>query len=200
MIDNQPEPAPRRPSATRATHVDLTDAEILRRGLEAFSELGYEGASVRELAKRLGVNHNFINDRFGSKNNFWRAVAHAASSPSSFTVPPGCPSIANFTPTSGSSGSTVVITGTNFLGTSAVRFNGVAATYVVNSPTQITAVVPGNATTGRISVTNPSGTATSENDFVVAGSSAPSITSLDPSSGCPGTRVAISARWAAARR
>jgi AcrR family transcriptional regulator len=48
--------------------------EILARGLAAFAELGYAGASVRELARRLGVSHNFINDRFGSKGEFWRAV------------------------------------------------------------------------------------------------------------------------------
>jgi TetR/AcrR family transcriptional regulator len=50
------------------------DSEILARGLAAFAELGYEGASVRELARRLGVSHNFINDRYGSKAAFWRAV------------------------------------------------------------------------------------------------------------------------------
>src|SRR5258705_2847011 len=32
------------------------------------------GASVRELARRLGVSHTFINDRYGSKARFWRAV------------------------------------------------------------------------------------------------------------------------------
>ncbi|MEU6560519.1 TetR/AcrR family transcriptional regulator [Nocardia nova] len=51
-----------------------TEREILRRGVEAFAELGYDGASVRELARRLGVSHNFITDRYGSKANFWRAV------------------------------------------------------------------------------------------------------------------------------
>jgi TetR/AcrR family transcriptional regulator len=51
-----------------------SEAEILARGLAAFAELGYEGASVRELARRLGVSHNFINDRYGSKGQFWRAV------------------------------------------------------------------------------------------------------------------------------
>ncbi|MEU6339685.1 TetR/AcrR family transcriptional regulator [Streptomyces sp. NPDC046977] len=67
---------------TRAPQVDLDDSEILRRGLEAFAELGYSGASVRELAKRLGVNHNFINDRFGSKEKFWRAALdHALRAP-----------------------------------------------------------------------------------------------------------------------
>ena len=50
------------------------EPEILTRGLAAFAELGYEGASVRELARRLGVSHNFINDRYGSKARFWRAV------------------------------------------------------------------------------------------------------------------------------
>ncbi|PXY26662.1 TetR family transcriptional regulator [Prauserella coralliicola] len=50
------------------------EAEILRRGMEAFAELGYDRTSARELARRLGVSHNFINDRYGSKANFWRAV------------------------------------------------------------------------------------------------------------------------------
>ncbi len=42
--------------------------------MEAFAELGYDRASARELARRLGVSHNFINDRYGSKAGFWRAV------------------------------------------------------------------------------------------------------------------------------
>ena len=55
------------------THIPA-ESEILARGLAAFAELGYDGATVRELARRLGVSHNFINDRFGSKEQFWRAV------------------------------------------------------------------------------------------------------------------------------
>jgi len=50
------------------------EREVLQRGLDAFAELGYEQTTVRELARRLGVSHNFINDRFGSKAAFWRAV------------------------------------------------------------------------------------------------------------------------------
>jgi TetR/AcrR family transcriptional regulator len=57
----------------KATDVPA-ESDILERGLTAFAELGYEGASVRELARRLGVSHNFINDRYGSKAAFWRAV------------------------------------------------------------------------------------------------------------------------------
>jgi len=46
--------------------------------MEAFAELGYDRASARELARRLGVSHNFINDRYGSKASFWRAVVDTA--------------------------------------------------------------------------------------------------------------------------
>ena len=66
---------PARRSGRPAQPTDIpAEAEILARGLAAFAELGYDGASVRELARRLGVSHNFINDRYGSKGQFWRAV------------------------------------------------------------------------------------------------------------------------------
>ena len=41
--------------------------EILQRGLEAFAELGYEAVSVRQLNQRLGMEHAFIHDRYGSR-------------------------------------------------------------------------------------------------------------------------------------
>jgi len=50
------------------------DAVIMERGLAAFAERGFEATSVRDLARALGVSHNFIHDRFGSKEGFWRAV------------------------------------------------------------------------------------------------------------------------------
>jgi TetR/AcrR family transcriptional regulator len=52
--------------------------EILQRGLEAFAELGYEAVSVRQLNERLGMGHTFIHDRYGSKEDFWRAVMASA--------------------------------------------------------------------------------------------------------------------------
>ena len=70
-----PTRAPVRRAGRPAQPTDVpAELEILTRGLTAFAELGYEGASVRELARRLGVSHNFINDRYGSKAAFWRAV------------------------------------------------------------------------------------------------------------------------------
>ena len=67
--------APARRVGRPAQPTDIpAESEILARGLAAFAELGYVDASVRELARRLGVSHNFINDRYGSKAQFWRAV------------------------------------------------------------------------------------------------------------------------------
>lgn len=84
----------------------------------------------------------------------------------------GTPTITSFTPTFGPVGKSIKITGTNFSGTgfttTSVKFNGVTATFVVNSPTQITATVPTGATTGKITVTTPGGTATSTANFTVS--------------------------------
>ncbi|WP_226966627.1 TetR/AcrR family transcriptional regulator [Streptomyces phaeolivaceus] len=67
---------PGRPGA--GTPAVPEERNVLQRGLEAFAELGYDRASARELARRLGVSHNFINDRYGSKAAFWRAVVDCA--------------------------------------------------------------------------------------------------------------------------
>ncbi|MFJ4850443.1 MULTISPECIES: TetR/AcrR family transcriptional regulator [unclassified Streptomyces] len=52
----------------------MDESEILRRGLATFAELGYAATTMRELARRLDVSHNFVHERYGSKGNFWRAV------------------------------------------------------------------------------------------------------------------------------
>ncbi len=70
------------------------------------------------------------------------------------------PSITGFTPTTGVTGATVTITGTNFTGATAVSFGGAAATsFTVVNSTNITAVV-GSGASGSVSVTTGSGTAT----------------------------------------
>jgi CSLREA domain-containing protein len=75
-------------------------------------------------------------------------------------VPPPPPTITGFTPTRGPVGTTVTITGTNFIGATDVSFNGTAAVNPTITDTQIPATVPSGATTGAITVTAPNGTAT----------------------------------------
>jgi len=78
------------------------------------------------------------------------------------------PTISNFSPAGGLAGAAVVITGTNFTGATAVNFNGTAAaSFIVNSPTQITATVAPGTTTGFITVTAPTGMGTSATPFLV---------------------------------
>jgi hypothetical protein len=99
------------------------------------------------------------------------------------------PIIASFTPTAGLAGTEVTITGSHFGGATSVQFNGIAAaSFAVDSPTQIRANAPANVTSGKISVTTPGGTVLSANDFLV---NSPGITSFTPASGFVGTEVTI---------
>ena len=78
------------------------------------------------------------------------------------------PTVTDFVPTKGPAGTEVTITGTNFLGATAVAFNGVpAARFEVLSGMSIKAVVPPGASSGPISVVAPGGTAVSADSFTV---------------------------------
>ena len=78
------------------------------------------------------------------------------------------PTLTRFSPTSGSAGTRVTLTGTNFLGATDVLFNEMSALrFEVLSMTSIRAVVPPGATSGPISVVTPGGTAVSTESFSV---------------------------------
>ena len=95
--------------------------------------------------------------------------AVATSTAASITVlsGDGTPVVSSFTPTSGVGGSLVILTGSNFVNVSSVKFNGLDAIFTVDSSGQITATVPALATTGILTVTNNYGTATSSGTFTV---------------------------------
>src|SRR2546427_4411467 len=58
----------------RADASPASGDEILLAALRSFADRGYDGTSVRELNQALGVSHNLINRRFGSKARLWRAA------------------------------------------------------------------------------------------------------------------------------
>jgi AcrR family transcriptional regulator len=61
-----------RPSAKSAPALSTPD--LLDAALDAFAERGFDGTSVRELARDLGVSHNLIPQRLGSKEQLWFAA------------------------------------------------------------------------------------------------------------------------------
>jgi uncharacterized repeat protein (TIGR03803 family) len=89
--------------------------------------------------------------------------------------------------TSGKVAAKVIILGTNLTGTTAVSFNGTAATFTGVTKTQLTTTIPTGATTGTITVTTPDGVLKSDKKFRVT----PQLTSFGPPSGPVGTVVTL---------
>ena len=97
-------------------------------------------------------------------------------------------SISSFSPTNSPAGTRVVIHGQNFLGGSAVSFNGTpAADFSVSNNTTLGATVPGGVITGPISLTTPAGPISSSGLFY----GAPTLTGFSPTHGLPGLTVTI---------
>jgi hypothetical protein len=129
---------------------------------QAQNNAGSDATSIDSVYLRQGSAGSAATVRVG---NILVGTTWASVTPSSAA---GGPSITSFTPTAGSAGTAVTITGANFTGATAVTFNGAAATiFTVNSPTQITATVPAGATTGPIAVTTPAGFNSSADSFTV---------------------------------
>lgn len=101
-----------------------------------------------------------------------------------FVVPP--PSIASVAPASGSTlgGTVVTLTGTNLTGASAVTFGGTAAaSFTVDSATQVTATTPAHAAGAvNVVVTTPGGTATRTGGFTYV-ALVPTISTVAPAAG-----------------
>jgi uncharacterized repeat protein (TIGR03803 family) len=77
------------------------------------------------------------------------------------------PTVSGFSPTSGTVGSSVVITGTGLIQTSKVTFGTKVAVFTINSDTHVTATVPTGAVNSKISITTPGGKASSAATFTV---------------------------------
>lgn len=123
----------------------------------------------------------------GASGNVSVTNAFGSGSLSGFTyqLPPA---ISSFTPTTGSQGTSVTITGSNFNNVQSVTIGGLpAASFIVNSSTSITAVV-GEGATGAIKVTTQWGTATSVANYSFP---PPTISSFTPLTGSVGTTVTI---------
>ncbi len=93
--------------------------------------------------------------------------AGTGASATSFVVLPPLPTITGFSPSGGPVGTLVTISGSGFIGATSVQFQGRSAPFTVVDVGTITATVPTQARTGRITVVTPAGTARSPTSFVV---------------------------------
>jgi AcrR family transcriptional regulator len=55
-----------------------TPEQILDAAFRGFATYGYDGVAVRTLNRELGVSHNLIHQRFGSKQRLWYAAVDRA--------------------------------------------------------------------------------------------------------------------------
>ncbi|WP_433221207.1 Ig-like domain-containing protein [Dactylosporangium sp. CS-047395] len=111
--------------------------------------------------------------------------ASTDSAPVSFTVVPPAPTVTGLTPLVGpanTAGTSIVISGTHLTGATAVTFGGVAAaSFTVDSDSQLTAVAPAGPTGSvDVTVTTPGGPATSTMKFVYTQTADPAVPATVP--------------------
>jgi hypothetical protein len=97
------------------------------------------------------------------------------------------PTISSFSPTSGFTGSTLVVKGTALDSTTQVALGTLAAAFTVISPVQIEVTVPNGAKKAKLTVTTAHGSVTPKTKFVPTFG----ITSFSPLSAAAGARVTI---------
>jgi AcrR family transcriptional regulator len=68
----------RRTGRPKAQDAPVTLEQILDAAFRAFATYGYDGVAVRTLNRELGVSHNLIHQRFGSKLGLWYAAVDRA--------------------------------------------------------------------------------------------------------------------------
>src|SRR4030081_1468341 len=70
--------ARKRTGRPKAQDAPVTLEQILDAPFRAFATYGYDGVAVRTLNRELGVSHNLIHQRFGSKKALWYAAVDRA--------------------------------------------------------------------------------------------------------------------------
>ncbi|MGV9005029.1 LamG-like jellyroll fold domain-containing protein [Flavobacterium sp.] len=99
------------------------------------------------------------------------------------------PTITNVSPTTATAGTTVTVTGTNFIGVSTLTINGQQVVFTVLSSASITFTIT-TETSGPVIISTPGGTATSAT-LTITTQAMPVITSFSPTSASTGQVVTI---------
>lgn len=168
-----------------------TVMEIRGRGLGAATDVVIGGAQARSFeALSDTLIRAVVGEGSGTQTVRVLNPAGGAISAESFTfIPP--PSISQYSPTFGTGGTVITITGTNFRELRSVTISGLAArSYTVVSTTEIVAVVGRISGSGKVVVQTAGGTATADSTFrnIVF---PPVIESINPLSGTTGTLITL---------
>ena len=153
-------------ATTNATCFGLTNGAVditLASGSGNYSYSWSNGSTTQDLSAVVAGNYSVtVTD-----------ITNGCTVSGTYTViQPAATIISNFSPATGASGTTVVITGSGFSGVTDVKVNNVSVgptNYVVNSTTQITMTVTAAMTSGVISVVCGSCSGTSTNTFIKFG-------------------------------
>jgi uncharacterized repeat protein (TIGR03803 family) len=127
-----------------------------------------------------GVTQDTSGNLYGSTYH-GGSFGEGADSGTLFEAVTGLGSFVTITPTHGKVAAKVTILGTDLTGTTAVTFNGTAATFTVVSASEMTTSVPTGTTSGFVAVTTPGGTLTSNVPFMLGSTLIPTTTTLSSS-------------------
>lgn len=98
------------------------------------------------------------------------------------------PVIESFSPTSIASGGTLTITGINLADVTTVRINGKETPVASANATEVTVVVPTNASSGTVAVVNAE---TSDESAETLTVTSPAITDIQPAAAIPGAQITL---------
>ncbi len=153
---------------------------------------GFDGKICQPLAGATGTSYTPVAEDIGHQIRVREGAFNGSGSGYEDSAPVGpvasnVPTVSSFSPTSGFTGSTVIVNGTALDSTSQVQLGSLAAAFTVISPAQIEVTVPNGAKKGRLTVTTAHGSVTPKTKFVPTFG----ITSFAPLSAAAGARVTI---------
>lgn len=74
LTNNVPQKERKRGRPKADTKASIDEAQLLKTAFSMFATQGYEGSTMRGMARELGVSHNLLNVRFGRKSELWKAA------------------------------------------------------------------------------------------------------------------------------
>jgi hypothetical protein len=160
---------------------------------EQWEDCNASGSGCAAIAGATGQTYTLTAGDVGATIRVQESASNAAGggapadSTQTATVTSDTPALASFTPTSGITGSTVTIEGTDLGGVGEVEFGALTASFKVLSATRIEATVPNGARQAEITLTAPGGSVTSRSKFKPT----LSVTAFSPQSRAPGKPVTI---------